>query len=206
MRRASFERAEPRLYPWLAAAHFGVHMRIHARHAAAALCVAITITLESSCHSDSSSPVSVASVTLPPPAGSVNVGSNFALTTLAMAAHGRVPTGRPVAYPSSAPNVATVSCPGSVPGVAPGSAATPAGAGVKGAIRAARADGRENDRLQAEIGRREPATRGPGQPRCKRRRPPPSPIPACTSRRLPPPHFGPTLPRCCFARRSGRCR
>lgn len=95
-------------------------MRFDGRHLAAALVVTLVITTESSCRSDSSSPVAVATVLVTPAAGTVNVGSTFPLTAQAMDAGGTVITGRPTAFVSSDTNIATVASSGIVTGVAPG--------------------------------------------------------------------------------------
>ncbi|MEO6209993.1 MAG: PQQ-binding-like beta-propeller repeat protein [Gemmatimonadaceae bacterium] len=97
-------------------------MRFDGRHLAATLFVTLVIAVESSCRSDSSSPVAVASVAVTPAAGTVNVGSTFSLTVQALDARGTVITGRPIAFVSSDTNIAIVASSGIVTGVAPGTA------------------------------------------------------------------------------------
>jgi hypothetical protein len=96
-------------------------MRIDSRGVWTAAVVISVLTLDVSCRSDSSSPVSIATVTLTPASASVNVGSTLPLTALAQDAKGNELTGRPFAFTSSDTNMATVSASGIVSGIAPGS-------------------------------------------------------------------------------------
>lgn len=95
-------------------------MRIDSRKLLAAGIVAALLSLELSCRSDSSSPVSIAAVTLTPATGAVTVGSTLALTAQAQDAKGNALTGRPFTFASSDTNMATVSVAGVVTGIAPG--------------------------------------------------------------------------------------
>ena len=96
-------------------------MRIDSRGVWTAAVVVAVLALDVSCRSDSSSPVSIATVTLTPASASVNVGSTLPLTALAQDAKGNELTGRPFAFTSSDTNMATVSASGIVSGIAPGS-------------------------------------------------------------------------------------
>jgi hypothetical protein len=65
-------------------------------------------------------PAAVASVTITPPAGSIDAGATLALTASARDAQGNVLSGRAIAYASNAPSVATVNEQGVVTGVTAG--------------------------------------------------------------------------------------
>jgi uncharacterized protein YjdB len=84
-------------------------MRVDPRKLLAAAVVAVLLSLDVSCRSDSSSPVSIAAITLTPAAGTVNVGSTLSLTAQAQDAKGNALTGRPFTFASSDTNTAT--CP-----------------------------------------------------------------------------------------------
>jgi hypothetical protein len=106
---------------------------IAARSLSRLLVVAALLSLDASCRSDSSSPVSIATVTLTPPTGSVNVGGTLTLSALAQDAKGNELTGRPFTFASSDTNMATVSATGVVSGIAPGSVSITATSGTKSA-------------------------------------------------------------------------
>ena len=109
-------------------------MHFDSRRTLATVLVAVVLTIGTSCSSDTAAaPIPVATISLTPPRGSVNVGSTLALTVELQDAHGKVLTGRPVTFTSSDTNMATVSASGAVTGVAPGSVMITAVSGDKAA-------------------------------------------------------------------------
>lgn len=108
-------------------------MGIDSRKLLAAGVIAALLSLDVSCRSDSASPVSIATVTLTPATGTVNVGSTLALTAQAQDAKGNALTGRPFAYTSSDTNMAIVSAAGVVTGIAPGTVSVTAASDTKSA-------------------------------------------------------------------------
>ncbi len=108
-------------------------MRLTSRSRQRSVLVVALVLLGGSCKSDSSSPVSVASVTLLPGTNNVNVGSTITLAAQALDAKGNVLTGRPFTYTSSDTNMATISASGVVTGIAPGSVAITATSDTKSA-------------------------------------------------------------------------
>jgi hypothetical protein len=108
-------------------------MRMHSRTLVAATLLAALVSLATSCRSDSSSPVPIATITLLPATNNVNVGSTITLAAQALDAKGNVLTGRPFTYTSSDTNMATVTSSGVVTGIAPGSVSVTAASDTKSA-------------------------------------------------------------------------
>jgi hypothetical protein len=108
-------------------------MRIDSRKLLPPVLVAALLSLDVSCRSDSSSPVSIATITLTPATGTLNVGSTLALTAQAQDAKGNALTGRPFTFASSDTNMATVSAGGIVTGIAPGTVSVTAASDTRSA-------------------------------------------------------------------------
>lgn len=108
-------------------------MRIDTRRLLATALAPVLFAFGTGCSSDTSEPVAVATITITPPSGSVNVGSTLALVVTLQDAQGKPITGRPITYTSSDTNMATVSALGVVTGIAPGSVSITAVSGEKAA-------------------------------------------------------------------------
>jgi hypothetical protein len=109
-------------------------MRIESRRLFATALSAALLAFGAECSSsDTSEPVPVATITITPPSGSVDVGSTLALVIALADAKGKPISGRPITFTSSDTNMATVSESGVVSGVAPGSVFITAVSGDKAA-------------------------------------------------------------------------